>query len=561
MDFVSPILIVAAVVLALLVLAIIAVVYAKVRFKIATPDEALIITGRKSGKPVINPETGEESTDLSGQRVIIGGGTFVKPVFEQVARLSLASQSFSVTAEDATTKSGVGVTLRSIAVVKVGGTERMVRAAAQRFAGRSQEQVIEEQTSEVLVGVLRTIAGTLTVESILYERQDFSKEVKDIAVPMLAERGLILENFEIQTVEDTGDYIRNLGRPRAAAVARDAQIAEAQAEQESTQRSNEAAVQIAESNKALALRNAQIVEETSTAEAQAEAAQDRAQAEAQQAVLEQQERVAQRRASLREEELQTEVRKPAEARKYEAAQEADARKYAAEQEAEANKTAAIRKAEAEAQRTTAQADAEASAVRARAEASLVEQQRRAEGALALARAEADGVQARGEAEAVAERAKGEARGAAIKAEADAYEAFPESARLQMVLDALPKMAQPYADALGSIDDITVIDRDGASSLSHQVANGVQELSRLLKTQAGIDLHQLVRGGASAAGGAVSGTTGGGTSGTSDGATGWPGATGATGGTSDGATGGGAGGSSVGDGDEHPGEGDLDPDQG
>ena len=75
-----------------------------------------------------------------------------------------------------------------VAVVKVGGTERMVRAAAQRFAGQSQETVIEQQTSEVLVGVLRTIAGTLTVESILYERQDFSKEVKDIAVPMLAER-------------------------------------------------------------------------------------------------------------------------------------------------------------------------------------------------------------------------------------------------------------------------------------------------------------------------------------------------------------------------------------
>ena len=190
MDLALPVLIVSVIVLVLLVLAVAAFVYAKVRFKIATPDEALIITGRKSGPPVINPETGEESTDLSGQRVVIGGGTFVKPVFEQVARLSRASQIFSVTAEDATTKSGVGVTLRSIAVVKVGGTERMVRAAAQRFAGRSQEQVIEQQTSEVLVGVLRTIAGTLTVESILYERQDFSKEVKDIAVPMLAERGL-----------------------------------------------------------------------------------------------------------------------------------------------------------------------------------------------------------------------------------------------------------------------------------------------------------------------------------------------------------------------------------
>ena len=493
MELAGPIVITIIVVVALLILAVIAAVYAKVRFKIATPDEALIITGRKSGTPVINPETGEESTDLSGQRVVIGGGTLVKPIFEQVARLSLASQSFSVTAEDATTKSGVGVTLRSIAVVKVGGTERMVRAAAQRFAGRSQEQVIEQQTSEVLVGVLRTIAGTLTVESILYERQDFSKEVKDIAVPMLAERGLVLENFEIQTVEDSGDYIRNLGRPRAAAVSRDAEIAEAQARQASTERSNEAAVQIAESNKALALRNAQIARETAQAEAEAEAAKERAEAEAQQEVLVQQELVAQNRAALREQELQTEVRKPAEARKYEASQEADARKYAAEQEAEAAKTAAIRKAEAEAQRTTAQADAEAAALRARAEAALVEQQRRAEGALALARAEADGVRARGEADAAAEQAKGEARGAAIKAEAAAYQAFPESARLQMVLDALPKMAQPYADALGSIDDITVIANDGPSKLSGQVSTGVQELRALLRAQTGIDLLDLARG--------------------------------------------------------------------
>lgn len=493
MEIAANVLIVLAAVLGLLVVAVIGFVYAKVRFKIATPDEALIITGRKSGTPVINPETGDESTDLSGQRVVIGGGTFVKPIFEQVARLSLASQSFPVTAEDATTKSGVGVTLRSIAVVKVGGTERMVRAAAQRFAGRSQEQVIEQQTSEVLVGVLRTIAGTLTVESILYERQDFSKEVKDIAVPMLAERGLVLENFEIQTVEDSGDYIRNLGRPRAAAVARDAEIAEAQARQESTERSNEAAVQIAESNKALALRNAEIAQQTAKAQAEAAAAQERAEAEAQQEVLVQQEQVALRRAALREQELQTEVRKPAEARKYEAAQEADARKYAAEQEAEAAKTAAIRKAEAEAQRITAQADAEASAARARAEAALVEQQRRAEGALALAKADADGIQARGEAEAAAERAQGDARASAIKAESEAYQAFPESARLQMVLDALPKLAQPYADALASIGDITVIDKDGASRVTGQVATGVQELAALLKAQTGVDLVELVQG--------------------------------------------------------------------
>jgi flotillin len=63
----------------------------------------------------------------------------------------------------------------------------------------------------------------------------------------------------------------------------------------------------------------------------------------------------------------------------------------------------------------------------------------------------------------------------------------------MVLDALPKLAQPYADALGSIDGITVIDKDGASRVTGQVATGVQELATLLKAQTGIDLVDLVRG--------------------------------------------------------------------
>src|SRR5690625_6730976 len=126
MDFAGPVLIVIVAVAALLVLTAIGLIYAKVRFKIATPDEALIITGRKSGKPVINPETGEETTDLSGQRVVIGGGTFVKPVFEPGVRLSLSSPIFSVAAEDATTKRGVGVTLRSDADGKGGDRKTVV---------------------------------------------------------------------------------------------------------------------------------------------------------------------------------------------------------------------------------------------------------------------------------------------------------------------------------------------------------------------------------------------------------------------------------------------------
>ena len=45
------------------------------RYKVAGPNEAFIVTGRK-GKEVRNPETGQISADLSGQKVVMGGGVF-----------------------------------------------------------------------------------------------------------------------------------------------------------------------------------------------------------------------------------------------------------------------------------------------------------------------------------------------------------------------------------------------------------------------------------------------------------------------------------------------------
>ncbi|MEX0835164.1 MAG: hypothetical protein WD010_03665, partial [Nitriliruptor sp.] len=48
------------------------------RIKVAGPNEAYIITGRK-GSPVKNPETGEVSHDMSGQKVVMGASVFVLP--------------------------------------------------------------------------------------------------------------------------------------------------------------------------------------------------------------------------------------------------------------------------------------------------------------------------------------------------------------------------------------------------------------------------------------------------------------------------------------------------
>ena len=65
-------------VVGLVVLAVLIGLLVASRYRVAGPNEAFIVTGRK-GKAVRNPETGQISSDLSGQKVVMGGGVFVIP--------------------------------------------------------------------------------------------------------------------------------------------------------------------------------------------------------------------------------------------------------------------------------------------------------------------------------------------------------------------------------------------------------------------------------------------------------------------------------------------------
>ena len=101
------------------------------RYRVAGPNEAFIVTGRK-GKEVKNPETGEMSTDLSGQRVVMGGGIFVVPFVQRLHILDLSSRRIMVQIRGAVSGQGVKLNLDGVAIVKVGGNEDSIRAAAQR---------------------------------------------------------------------------------------------------------------------------------------------------------------------------------------------------------------------------------------------------------------------------------------------------------------------------------------------------------------------------------------------------------------------------------------------
>ena len=481
----DSLLIVIGVVVALIVVIALAVLS---RFKVAGPNEAYIVTGRK-GQPVRNTETGEISSDMSGQKVVMGASTFVLPVVQRLQSLDLSSRRISVGVRGAVSANGIKCDLEGVAIVKVGGNEDAIRAAAQRFL--DQQQGIEGFTQEVLSGSLRAIVGRLTVDEIIKDRATFAAAVAEEAETSLTNQGLVIDTFQLQDIQAEGDYLQDLGRPEAARVEKEAAIAEARARQASEQERLLAEEAIAVSQRTLELKRAEIQSETDAAKARAAAAGPLAQAARDQEVLTEQEKVAERNAALKDRELDTQVRKPADAERYRVEQEAQARRASSIFAAEAEKARVIAEAEASAEQARLSGEAEKARRGALADAEQIEGERRGAAERARREAIAEAVRREGEAEASAILARGEAEAEARERNAEAFKQYNEAAVLQLLAGVIPDVVRAASEPLGQVDRMTVISTDGASQLARTVATNVEQGLQIGSELTGLDLRELL----------------------------------------------------------------------
>ncbi len=436
------------------------------RYKVAGPSEAFIVTGRR-GQRSTDPQTGRVFTDNSGQKVVVGGGVFVVPFVQQRFSLDLSSRHIPVAVRGAVTLRGVKANLEGVAIVKVGGTEDSIRAAAQRFL--QQQSGIVGFTQEVLSGALRSIVGRMSVEDIIRDRAAFAGQVAEEAEASLSGQGLVLDAFQIQDITTEGSYLEDLGRPEAARARQEADIAEAEARRAAEQARLKAEEEIAVAQRTLYLKQAEIKAQTDEAAARANAAGPLAEAARRQEVLSEQEKVAARQAALTDRELDTQVRKPA-----------DAARYQAEQEAEARRVAAVKEAEAAAERSRLTGEGEKA--------------RRA--------ALADAVRIEGEAEGAAICARGSAEAEAMRRKADAFAQYGDAAMLQMLVEVLPQVVAKASEPLSAVDTMTVISTDGAGRLPRAVADNVAQGVELLRSTTGVDLAALLKGVAAKNGGGL-----------------------------------------------------------
>src|SRR6202790_4827069 len=308
---------------------------------VPAPNEALLISGSKRQ---------DQDTQF---RIVTGHGSFVLPVKQKARVLSLALQEAEIV-EDCITSQGIRLNVRAVAAFKVGDDPVSIANAARRFL--AEQDRMEELVGRVFAGHLRSIIGGLTVEEIIRERDRVAQEIKDGSHAEMEKLGIVVDALQIQEIEDSTGYINTLAAPHAAAVASQARIAAAKADQEASEREQEAAALKAQYERDTAIKRAGFMAETQQANAQAAQAGPLAEAKASQDVIQEQTALAQRQADLAAQRLEAEVRRPA-----------DAEAYRQRTLAEAQRDQAKFQAEGEAYRRTTLATAEAEAIKVQAD--------------------------------------------------------------------------------------------------------------------------------------------------------------------------------------------------
>ena len=444
-------LLVAGVVVALLVVLLTAALF-KASYFVAQPNEALLISGKRDRGHGLALTDG--SPQALGFTVVTGGSVLVVPFLHRVRTLGLGIREVELLVEGPS-RQGIKVHIEATVVFKIGDDVVSIQNAARRFLGR--EDLMEAKAHNVFAGHLRSIIGGLRIEEIIGDRERLSEETRQSSAGEMQKMGLAIDSLQIHAVTDGSGYIANLAVPHTAAVASAARVAQAEQERLAAEAEARSAARQAEARRTAAIEQAGYRAEVERADAEAAQSGPLAQAIARQRVTAEETRAAELAADLAEKQLLATVRRPADARAYEARTIAEGERDSRISAAQAAKQETELKAAAEATRTATQARADAEAQTLLATA----RQRTGE-------AEAAAAQARGLAEAASTRAQGLAEAEAIEARAKALASNPEAVIGQQLAEDYAQIVAAAAQAFAHVEHMDVL--NGAEGVTQSLAS-------------------------------------------------------------------------------------------
>merc|ERR1719392_399533 len=353
------------------------------------------------------------------------------------------------------TKQGVPLTVTGVAQVKIMKDKQFLGIAAEQFLGKKEEE-ITDTILQTLEGHLRAILGTLTVEEVYKDRDQFANLVREIAAPDVGRMGIEILSFTIKDVYDNVDYLASLGKTQTAVVKRDAEIGVAQANRDAGIREAECEkaamdikystdTKIEDNSRGFKLQKANFDMEVNTAKAEAQLAYELQAAKIQQ--------------RIRQEEIQIQV--------------VERRKQIEIEEQE------IKRKEKELIAT----------VKLPAEAEGYKVQTIAEGqrtkTVEAARADGEKIRLIGAAEARATEAVGRAEAERMRMKASAYKQYGDAAILSLVLESLPQIAAEVSAPLAKTDEIVLI--GGQDRTTAEISKLCGTLPPTVQSLTGVDI--------------------------------------------------------------------------
>ena len=395
-------------------------------------------------------------------KCIHGGGTFVWPIIQDYAYLSLTPISIDANLTNALSGQNIRVDVPSRFTVGISTDPEYMTAAAERLLGLSAVQ-IQELARDILFGQLRLVIATMSIEELNNDRDKFLAAISANVEVELKKIGLRLINVNVTDINDESGYIEALGREAAAKAI------------------NEAKVRVAEQEKIGEIGKAEANRETRirTAEANAMAIKGENEAKVQ---------IANSDADRREREAEAQrkavaAEKVAQAKALEEAYSAErlAEEARADRERATQAANVIVAQEIEKKRKIIEAEAEAEKIR---------------------------VNAKGEADAAYARMEAEARGLfeILNKQAQGYDKMiqaaggdAKNAYILLLLEKLPDLVKTQVEAVKgiNIDKVTVWDSganaDGKSSTANFVSGLMKSVPPLneLFDQAGLSLPEFL----------------------------------------------------------------------
>jgi len=405
------------------------------------PNECIVISGGCFGS--------------SGKNMVTGSWAWAWWLVTDVQKMSLEVMTLNPVCDNVETKQGVPLTVTGVAQVKIMKNPELLGVAAEQFLGKKEDE-ITDTILQTLEGHLRAILGTLTVEEVYKDRDQFANLVREIAAPDVGRMGIEILSFTIKDVYDNVDYLASLGKTQTAAVKRDAEIGVAQANRDAGIREAECEksamdikystdTKIEDNSRAFKMQKAGFDTEVNTAKAEAQMAYELQAAKIQQ--------------RIKNEEIQIQV--------------VERRKQIEIEEQE------IKRKEKEL----------ISTVRLPAEAEAYKVQTVAEGmrtkTVEAARADGEKIRLVGGAEAKAVEAVGRAEAESMRMKASAYKQYGDAAVMSLVLEALPAIAAEVAAPLAKTDEIVLI--GGSDRTTEEINKLVGTLPPAIQALTGVDV--------------------------------------------------------------------------